>query len=101
MGAKVTLCGPPTLVPTAMENLGARISYRLEEALRGADVVSALRLQLERQQEQYIPSFREYTRLYGIDRAKLERAKPDLIVIHPGPVNRGLELSPEGAIPAK
>jgi aspartate carbamoyltransferase catalytic subunit len=97
LGAKVTLCGPPTLVPAAMEKLGARISYRLEEALPEADVVIALRLQLERQQEKYIPSFREYTRGYGLDRAKLEKAKPDLIVMHPGPVNRGVELSPEVA----
>ena len=97
LGAKVTLCGPPTLVPPAMEGLGARISYRLEEMLPEADVVIALRLQLERQQEKYIPSFREYTRVYGLDQAKLERAKPDLIVMHPGPVNRGVELSPEVA----
>ena len=97
LGAKVTFCGPPTLVPAAMQTLGARISYRLEEPLADADVGIALRLQLERQQERYIPSFREYTRLYGIDRAKLERAKPGLIVMHPGPVNRGLELSPEVA----
>ena len=97
LGAKVTLCGPPTLVPPAMESLGARICYRLEEALPQADVVIALRLQLERQQEKYIPSFREYTAGYGLDSAKLEKAKPDLIVMHPGPVNRGVELSPEVA----
>ena len=97
LGAKVTFCGPPPLVPPAMESLGARISYRLEEALPQADVVIALRLQMERQQEKYIPSFREYTRGYGLDRAKLEKAKPDLIVMHPGPVNRGVELSPEVA----
>ena len=97
LGAKVTLCGPPTLVPPAMEQLGAEISYRLEEALPEADVVIALRLQLERQQEKYIPSFREYTRVYGLDQAKLEKGKPDLIVMHPGPVNRGVELSPEVA----
>lgn len=97
LGAKVTLCGPPTLVPAQMEALGARISYRLEEALPEADVVVALRLQIERQQERYIPSFREYTRFYGIDAEKLRRAKPDLIVMHPGPVHRGVELSPEVA----
>ncbi len=97
LGAKVTLCGPPTLVPPAMEGLGARISYRLEEALPEADVVIALRLQMERQQEKYIPSFREYTRVYGLDQEKLEKGKPDLIVMHPGPVNRGVELSPEVA----
>ena len=97
LGARVTLCGPPTLVPAHMESLGAKISYRLEEAIPAADVIIALRLQLERQQERYIPSFREYTQLYGIDREKLARAKPDVILMHPGPVNRGVELSPEVA----
>ncbi len=97
LGAKVTLCGPPTLLPQAMERLGARVCYRLEEALPHADVLIALRLQLERQEEQYIPSFREYTRAYGIDRQKLELAKPELVLMHPGPVNRGVELSPEVA----
>jgi len=97
LGAKVTLCGPPTLLPPQMAALGAQVSYRLEEALPHADVVIALRLQLERQQERYIPSFREYTKLYGIGPQKLASAKPDLIVMHPGPVNRGVELSPEVA----
>lgn len=97
LGAKVTLCGPPTLVPSAMEQLGAKISYRLDDVLPKADVVIALRLQLERQQEKYIPSFREYTRLYGIDSDRLKKAKPDLTIMHPGPVNRGLELSSEVA----
>ena len=97
MGAKVTLCGPPTLVPAPMETLGAKISYRLDDVLPEADVLIALRLQLERQQERYIPSFREYTRLYGIDEEKIRKARPDCIVMHPGPVNRGVELSPEVA----
>ncbi len=97
LGAKVTLCGPPTLVPSLMETWGAKVSYHLEEVLPQADVVIALRLQLERQQEKYIPSFREYTKLYGIDQEKLKSAKPDLILMHPGPVNRGVELSPEVA----
>ncbi len=97
LGAKVTLCGPPTLVPPILEAFGAKICYRLEEALSQADVVVALRLQLERQQERYIPSFREYARFYGLDREKLAKAKPELIVMHPGPVNRGVELAPEVA----
>ena len=86
-----------SVVPQAMEGLGAKICYRLEEALPQADVVIALRLQLERQQERYIPSFREYARFYGLDREKLAKAKPELIVMHPGPVNRGVELAPEVA----
>ncbi|MBI3615698.1 MAG: aspartate carbamoyltransferase catalytic subunit [Candidatus Omnitrophica bacterium] len=97
LGAKVTVCGPPTLIPTGIESFGAKVSYRLEEPLGAADVLIALRLQMERQQEKYIPSSREYTRLYGIDREKLKGAKPDLILMHPGPVNRGVELSPEVA----
>ena len=97
LGARVTLCGPPTLVPQTLEAFGAKIVYRLEEALAEADVAIALRLQLERQQERYIPSFREYSRLWGLDRARLAKAKPELIVMHPGPVNRGVELEPEVA----
>ncbi len=97
LGARVTVCGPPPLVPPSLESFGVRISYRLEEALPEADVLIALRLQMERQQERYIPSFREYTRLYGIDRQKLQLGKKDLIVMHPGPVNRGVELSPDVA----
>ena len=97
LGAKVTFCGPPTLVPEAMEAFGAKVSYDLRKEIPNADVLIALRLQMERQQEKFIPSFREYTRLYGIDREKLEKAKPDLIVMHPGPVNRGVELAPEVA----
>ena len=97
LGAKVTLCGPPTLVPPTLEAFGTKICYRMEEALGQADVVITLRLQLERQQEQYIPSFREYSRLYGLSREKLAKVKPELIVMHPGPVNRGVELEPEVA----
>ncbi len=97
LGARVTLCGPPTLVPADFEAFGAKISYTLDEALPGADVVIALRLQVERQKERYIPSLREYTRCYGIDRERLQRGRPNLILMHPGPVNRGVELSPEVA----
>ena len=97
LGAKVTVCGPPPLMPPGIESFGARVSYRLEEVLPAADVLIALRLQMERQQEKYIPSFREFTSRYGIDRERLRNAKPDLIIMHPGPVNRGVELSPEVA----
>ncbi len=97
LGAQVTVCGPPPLIPTWMEQFGAKISYRLEETLPKADVLITLRLQMERQQEKYIPSFREYTRLYGIDKDRLKGTKKDLIIMHPGPVNRGVELSPEVA----
>ncbi|PIQ82663.1 MAG: aspartate carbamoyltransferase [Candidatus Omnitrophica bacterium CG11_big_fil_rev_8_21_14_0_20_64_10] len=97
LGAKVTFCGPPPLVPAAFEGFGARIATRLEDVLPEADVVIALRIQKERMEEQMIPSFRSYARLYGIDEAKLARAKPDVLIMHPGPVNRGVELAPEVA----
>ena len=97
LGAKVTVCGPPTLVPPQVEAFGPKISYRLDDVLPKADVVIALRLQMERQQEKYIPSFREYTRQYGIDRERLKKSKSELIVMHSGPVNRGVELAPDVA----
>ncbi len=92
MGADVVVCGPPTLIPVDIEEMGVEVCYRLEDALREADVVYALRIQLERQQEAFFPSQREYTRLFGIDPERLELAKPDAIVMHPGPINRGVEL---------
>jgi aspartate carbamoyltransferase catalytic subunit len=97
LGAQVTFCGPPPLVPRAMEAFGARIEYDLEKGLRDADVAIALRIQKERQQDQFIPSFRDYAQTYGIDRKKLKGAKSDLIIMHPGPVNRGVELAPDVA----
>ena len=97
LGAHVTVCGPATLVPPALESFGVEISYRLEPCLPKADVLIALRLQLERQQEKFIPSFREYTRSYGIDEERMKAAKKEIILMHPGPVNRGVELSAEAA----
>ena len=92
MGARVVVCGPPTLIPVDIEDMGVDVCYRLEDALRDADVVYALRIQLERQQEAFFPSLREYTRLFGISPERLELAKPGAIVMHPGPINRGVEL---------
>ncbi|MDE2825149.1 MAG: aspartate carbamoyltransferase catalytic subunit [Gemmatimonadota bacterium] len=92
MGADVVVCGPPTLIPVDIEEMGVEVCYRIEDALRGADVIYALRIQLERQQEAFFPSQREYTRLFGIDPERLELAKPEAIVMHPGPINRGVEL---------
>ena len=97
LGAKVTLCGPPTLMPAGIEQLGVRVTHSLREAIDGADVVMLLRLQLERQQQNLLPSIREYARLFGVDREQLAWGKPDLMIMHPGPVNRGIELSPEVA----
>ncbi len=92
LGAKVTVCGPPTLMPPAIEALGARAVMRIEDAVQGADVLMLLRIQHERQEATLVPSLREYRLRYGVDRERLARAKPDLLIMHPGPVNRGVEL---------
>jgi len=93
MGAEVTLCGPPTLMPKFGEHLPARITYSLDEALADADVVYALRIQRERQDGGLFPSIREYVQNYGITQERLDVAKPDSLIMHPGPINRGWELS--------
>ncbi len=97
LGAEVHLAGPPTLMPPGLERLGAKIHGRLEPAIEGADVVMALRLQLERMTRSFVPSVREYARFWGLDRKKLERAKPDVLVMHPGPMNRGVEIASDVA----
>lgn len=94
LGANVTLCGPRTLMPVGIEALGVRVTHRLEEALAGCNVAMALRLQLERQTAGLFPSLREYHERYGIKLEHLERY-PGLLVMHPGPVNRGVELASE------
>jgi aspartate carbamoyltransferase catalytic subunit len=97
MGADVVVCGPPTLLPVHLETLECQVVHRVEQAIEGADVVMGLRLQLERMRAGFFPSLREYARLYGINRERLERARPDAIVMHPGPMNRGVEISGEVA----
>lgn len=92
LGAKVTVCGPPTLIPTQIEQLGVKVTYRLEDAVRGADVLMLLRIQHERQETQLVPSLREYRLRYGLNRERMAQAKPDVLIMHPGPVNRGVEL---------
>jgi aspartate carbamoyltransferase catalytic subunit len=93
MGAEVRVAGPPTMMPAQVEVLGVKFFRSLREALDGADVVMALRIQLERLSGALFPSVREYSATFGLDRAKLRYAKDDAIVMHPGPVNRGVELS--------
>ncbi|MBI5420443.1 MAG: aspartate carbamoyltransferase catalytic subunit [Deltaproteobacteria bacterium] len=93
MGAKLWLCGPSTLVPKEMERAGARVTYDMREAVRDADVVMMLRIQLERQKTAYFPSLREYSRMFGLSRAVFSLAKEDAVIMHPGPINRGVELS--------
>lgn len=93
MGAEVTMFAPETLIPKDMDKLGAKICSSREEALDGADVVMGLRIQLERQKAGNFPSLGEYASFYGVDERMLEYAKPNAIVLHPGPVNRGVELT--------
>jgi aspartate carbamoyltransferase catalytic subunit len=97
MGAKVRLVGPSTLLPPSFTDTGVEVHTRLEPALEGADVVYVLRIQKERQDAGMLPSFREYSRLYGISATRLKLCSPDVIVMHPGPMNRGLEISAEVA----
>jgi aspartate carbamoyltransferase catalytic subunit len=93
MGAEVRVAGPPTMIPAAVESLGIKAYSSLREAVDGADVVMALRIQHERLAGSLMPSVREYAATFGLDRSKMRFAKDDAIVMHPGPVNRGVELA--------
>ncbi|MFH1877784.1 MAG: aspartate carbamoyltransferase catalytic subunit [Candidatus Omnitrophota bacterium] len=94
LGARVTVCGPKTLMPAEIEKMGVRVTYKLEEAMEGADVLNVLRIQMERQQKALFPSLREYSKLFGITAEKIKKyAKKNVIIMHPGPINRGVELS--------
>jgi aspartate carbamoyltransferase catalytic subunit len=95
LDARVRLIGPPTLIPPEAERLGVEVFHDMRNGLEGADVVMALRLQQERMDGSYLPSAREFFRLYGLDRAKLSYAKPGAVVMHPGPMNRGVEIDSE------
>ena len=94
LGAKVTVCGPKTLMPTQIEKMGVNVTYDIAEALKDADAINVLRIQLERQDKVLFPSIREYIKLFGISTERLKKhAKKDLLIMHPGPINRGVELS--------
>ncbi|MBL9021292.1 MAG: aspartate carbamoyltransferase catalytic subunit [Myxococcales bacterium] len=97
LGADVHFAGPRTLVPVGAETLGVTVHHRLEPALEGADVVMMLRVQRERLQGVFLPTTREYSRTFGLNKRRLALAKPDAIVMHPGPMNRGVEIDPEVA----
>lgn len=97
MGARVMVCGPPTLIPPGIEAMGVKVSYQLEEAIPEADVIMMLRLQTERQQQMLLPSLREYAIRYGLNQGRLKSARADVLIMHPGPINRGVEISPEVA----
>jgi len=95
LGAEVTLCGPSTLVPKVFEQMGCRVTWKVEEAIAGADIINLLRIQHERQRKTMFPSIGEYTSLFGLTRARLALTKPDALIMHPGPVNRGVEIDSE------
>ncbi len=95
LGAEVTVCGPPTMIPPHIERLGCSVTYDIDHAIEDADVIMMLRIQLERQRATLFPSLREYARCWGLSAERLKRAKKDVLIMHPGPVNRGVELSPE------
>jgi aspartate carbamoyltransferase catalytic subunit len=97
MGAEVGVCGPRSLLPNAIDDLGVKVFTRVEEAIEWADALNILRLQLERMTAGYIPSLREYNRVFGVSRERLERAKRDILILHPGPMNRGVEIDSDVA----
>ncbi|MCG6922640.1 MAG: aspartate carbamoyltransferase catalytic subunit [Acidobacteriota bacterium] len=96
MGAQVVLCGPPTVMPPGIEGL-APVTYRLEEAIEGADAIMMLRIQLERMSGGFLPTLREYFRRFGLTEERARRAKKDVLIMHPGPLNRGVEIASEVA----
>jgi len=97
MGATVRVCGPPTMVPPGIEKMGAKVFSDMDEAVQGADAIMMLRLQLERQTAGLFPGVREYARLFGLNRARLDRVGKRAIVMHPGPMNRGVEIASDVA----
>lgn len=97
LGAEVTVAGPPTMLPPGIEALGCKATTNVDSAISGADVIMMLRIQTERQKESFFPTVREYSSLYGLNTARLKKAKPDAIILHPGPINRGVEISSEVA----
>ncbi len=97
LGATVRLCAPPPLMPLGVEAIGAQVFHDFDAALAGADVVMMLRLQNERMSGQFIPSEREYRHLYGLTKARLDAAAPEALVMHPGPMNRGVEIDSDVA----
>ena len=95
LGARVTLVGPSTLVPRAFEKLGVTVSHNIDAALPTADVVNLLRIQHERQRKEYFPGLGEYIRLFGLTKDRAKLLKPDCLIMHPGPINRGVEIDSE------
>jgi aspartate carbamoyltransferase catalytic subunit len=101
LGARVTLCGPATLVPRVFERMGCRVTYNVDEAIADADIIHLLRIQHERQRQTMFPGIGEYTSHFGLTRARLARTKPEALIMHPGPINRGVEIDSEIADSAR
>jgi len=97
MGARVRLIGPPTLVPKSFERMGLEVHHDMRKGLKNVDIVMMLRLQMERMQGSYVPSTNEYFHFWGLDYEKLSAAKPDALIMHPGPMNRGVEIATDVA----
>jgi aspartate carbamoyltransferase catalytic subunit len=97
MGSRVTVAGPQTMLPPYLEELGVKVCFSLAEAVAGADVIMMLRIQLERQAQTLFPTLREYSRYFGLNASHLQLAQPDALIMHPGPLNRGVEIAPEVA----
>jgi aspartate carbamoyltransferase catalytic subunit len=97
LGAEVWVSGPPTLVPQGIDRLGVRVTTSVDDAVEGADVIMMLRIQQERMQGAFVPSLREYFAVFGLTTERVRRAKPDVIIMHPGPMNRGVEIASEVA----
>ncbi len=97
LGARVIVCGPATLIPPEIERLGVEVNYRLDDVLAEADCVNLLRIQAERQRSAFFPSIYEYAHFYAMNGARVKRAKPDVLILAPGPINRGVELTPDVA----
>src|SRR3970040_1469367 len=97
LGAEVGVCAPRTLLPVGIEELGVAVFDRVEAPIEWADVLNVLRLQLERMQAGFVPSLREYNRIFGVSRERVELAPRDLVILHPGPINRGVEIDSDVA----
>ena len=97
MGAKVSVCGPSTMIPKFIDELGVDVIHDIDEAIQENDVLNVLRIQLERKAREYFPSIREYSKYFGIDKERLEKNGKDILILHPGPINRGVEISSDVA----
>src|SRR5690606_3456041 len=93
VGAEVSVCGPSTMIPRNIEELGVDVIYNVDEAIQENDVLNVLRIQLERKAREYFPSIREYSKYFGITEERLEKHGKEILILHPGPINRGVELS--------